>query len=110
MKLIKNIIINTVDIDSSVFFWSNFLETKKDKEISGYIWLKPNETGIVLGFQETSLPNSSLNSVHFDILVQNKKEATDRIIELGGNLIKEGGINNIVSDPNGTQFCVYAES
>jgi len=61
----------------------------------------------VLGFQQIESAQSGTANIHFDVLVDDLDQATSSAIKLGGKLISKQGINNIVADPDGNEFCVY---
>lgn len=105
---ITTIMINATDIEKLAEFWKALLDVEEDSRSGSYIWLKPmRDSLITIGFQKVKNTESNSSNVHFDIQVNDKDKTTDNVKRLGGALIHEGKINNIVSDPSGNQFCVY---
>ena len=108
---LRQVIINTANLDSLVAFWAGLLSVGVKEEMDGYTWLNPDrEGGVSVGFQEVDDDPESPNRIHIDILVDDLAEATDRVTKLGGTLISEHLMNNIVADPDGNEFCVYEDS
>ncbi len=106
----RHVIISTAEVDRLVAFWAGLLSVGIAEETDGYTWLHPDrEGGVSIGFQEVDEALDEPNHIHIDILVDDREEATERVIRLGGSLVREQRKNNIVADPDGNEFCVYVE-
>ena len=104
---ITTIMINTAEPEKLAEFWKALLGARESYKTDGFLWLRPAEGQPAIGFQKVSDADAMPQRVHIDILVDDKQAATKRVQELGGTLVQTSGINNIVADPAGNQFCVY---
>lgn len=104
---ITTVMINTKNPGRLAEFWKSLLGVDEDYKVGNFLWLKAMNGSPAIGFQKVEDKKDTNQSVHIDILVDNKQLVTEKVQELGGSLIQEGSINNIVADPEGNRFCVY---
>lgn len=107
--MITTVMINTANPEKLAEFWKALLDVDENFKTGNFLWLKNAEGSPAIGFQKVDSADIQPQRIHIDILVDDKAEATDRVKELGGSLVQEGNINNIVADPDGNQFCVYTQ-
>lgn len=106
---ITTVMINTANPEKLAEFWKELLCVEENYKVGNFLWLKAADGQPALGFQKVDDAESQPQRIHIDILVDDKAEATEQVKKLGGSLIQEGDINNIVTDPDGNQFCVYTQ-
>jgi predicted enzyme related to lactoylglutathione lyase len=108
---ITTVMFNTAYPEKLANFWKEFLGVEENFRIGNFLWLKPAAEGqTAIGFQKAEDAPASGRRIHFDVLVEDKSAATERVKELGGTLIMENAINKIVADTEGNKFCVYVHS
>lgn len=104
---ITTIMINTRNPERLAGFWKALLRVEESYKVDNFLWLKAADGSPAIGFQKVEDAKNRHQKIHIDILVEDKQSATKEVQRLGGSLIQEGSINNIVADPEGNQFCVY---
>lgn len=81
-----------------------------------YLDLVPPEPTLpVVYFQKVPESKVTKNRLHLDLLVDEPQRAIDRLVELGAALLglpktgSEGGWWQVMTDPDGNEFCVVRD-
>lgn len=114
---VRTIILNTESPERLVPFWSELLgvEVRENDDEAGIVWLHPDAPGGVnVGFQRVAQRAPGAPGVHVDIAVADIDVAAVRITELGGRVVAANRLDNgfrwnVMSDPDGNEFCVFVE-
>lgn len=106
---ITTVMINTENPERLAEFWKALLGVEENYKVNNFLWLKAAEGSPAIGFQKVENIKDGNQRIHIDLLVEDKQLATEEVQKLGGSLIQESSINNIVADPEGNQFCVYVQ-
>jgi catechol 2,3-dioxygenase-like lactoylglutathione lyase family enzyme len=110
---VTTVMVDTVDLDASAVFWSEFLGLEEVYRNDTYVYLSPmSEGGPHLAFQLVDEPRPGKNRLHLDIQVDDRVAATDQIIAAGGSFIAqvdEPGfpVWSVMADPQGNEFDIY---
>jgi hypothetical protein len=62
--------------------------------------------GPVLCFQQVPTRKYENNRLHLDISVPDRRQQVDRILALGGTIVRETPGYTVMHDPEGNQFCI----
>jgi catechol 2,3-dioxygenase-like lactoylglutathione lyase family enzyme len=62
--------------------------------------------GPVLCFQQVPMRKYENNRLHLDISVPDRRQQVDRILALGGTIVRETPGYTVMHDPEGNQFCI----
>jgi predicted enzyme related to lactoylglutathione lyase len=107
------IVIDTIDPEPLVTFWSALLGVERAGEFGPDYVLLTNGDGTVppIAFQRVPEAKTGKNRVHLDLTVEDVEEATRRVEELGGSTL--GGLREmdgyrwqVVTDPEGNELCL----
>ncbi len=107
------IVIDTIDPEPLVTFWSALLGVERAGEFGPDYVLLTNGDGTVppIAFQRVPEAKTGKNRVHLDVTVEDVEEATRRVEELGGSTL--GGLREVdgyrwqvVADPEGNELCL----
>ncbi|MEV7396634.1 VOC family protein [Aeromicrobium sp. NPDC092404] len=64
-----------------------------------------------LAFQKVTDPTPGKNRLHLDLSAPDREAETERLVAAGATLVErqelQGHRWNVLSDPDGNQFCVY---
>ncbi len=105
-----SVVINCVDVEPLVRFWSHLLDTKEAQRFPGFVWLEPSGEGApALAFQQVADPTPGRNRVHLDFATDDREGLIERVIELGGSRVEDHEIAGfhwtVLADPEGNEFC-----
>ena len=108
------VMIDTVDPEPLVAFWTALLETEVAYRTDDFVWLRRNAPdGIGLAFQRVPEAKNGKNRVHVDFVAPDIDEARVRVEELGGSLLFDRTHEDfrwlVLADPEGNEFCVSAD-
>jgi len=109
---VGSVVINVVDIDRAVAFWSALLGVGPARSIPGvFVWLEPQHPGgVSVALQKVPDAKSGRNRLHLDTGVADLDGSQARIEELGGSLVEThdmGGFTwRVMADPEGNEFCI----
>jgi len=110
---VTTIMVDTLDLDSSVQFWGDFLGLKELHRTPTYVYLdRIVEGGPHLGFQLVGEPRPEKNRLHLDIRVNDRAAAAEEIVAAGGSVVGEVDepgfpVWTVMTDPAGNEFCIY---
>jgi hypothetical protein len=62
--------------------------------------------GPILCFQQVPTRKYKNNRVHLDIAVPDRQREVERIVALGGTIVREPAGYTVMHDPEGNQFCI----
>src|ERR687897_3862468 len=106
--------IDTVDPDPLVAFWTALLGTEVAFESESFVWLRRSAPDAIgLAFQTVPEAKSGKNRVHVDFVAPDIDEVRARVEELGGSLLFDRSSDDgfrwlVLADPEGNEFCVSA--
>lgn len=109
---IGSVVINAIDHDLLVEFWSKLLDVEVTRSFPPHFtWLAPQrEGGISLAIQRVDNPTEGRNRVHLDTAVPDLDEAVARIESLGGSFVEDHEVSGfqwkVMADPEGNEFCI----
>ena len=107
---LRQVIINTTNLDGLVAFWAGLLSVGVKNETDSYTWLdEDRENGVIIGFHEVDEELEGPSRILINILVEDLEEATERASRLGAMVVSEESDNVIMTDPDGNEFCLYVE-
>ena len=95
-------------------FWSALLGGELHEPMPGWLRLGPSIEGRpLLDFQPVPEPKKGKSRVHLDLLTDDLDAAIARVLALGGSKTGERhdydeGTVVVLTDPEGTEFCVAA--
>ncbi|MGW7241579.1 VOC family protein [Streptomyces sp. NPDC054804] len=107
---VNALILDATDPERLAAFWSELLGRPVVGRMGPYVWLR-RESGLGLGFQQTSDPKSGKNRLHFDISSPDPAAEQQRVERLGGRRLQQyadGGFL-VMADPEGNEFCIIPE-
>ncbi len=107
------VMIDTVDPEPLVAFWTALLGTEVAYRTEDFVWLRRNAPdGIGLAFQLVPEAKNGKNRVHVDFVAPDIDEVRVRVEELGGSLLFDRTHEDfrwlVLADPEGNEFCVSA--
>ena len=108
------VMIDTVDPEPLVAFWTALLGTEVAYRSEDFVWLRRSAPdGIGLAFQHVPEAKSGKNRVHVDFVAPDIDEVRARVEELGGRLLFDRSHDDfrwlVLADPEGNEFCVSAD-
>lgn len=108
------VMIDTVDPEPLVAFWTALLGTEVAYRTEDFVWLRRNAPdGIGLAFQRVPEAKNGKNRVHVDFVAPDIDEVRVRVEELGGSLLFDRTHEDfrwlVLADPEGNEFCVSAD-
>ncbi len=110
------VMLDTVDLDAGVEFWSWFLDLEVVHRTDTYAHLSPMSAGGPhLALQRVAEPRPGKNRLHLDIRVDDRAAAEEAIVAAGGTRmgeVNEAGFPtwSVMADPLGNEFCIYEAS
>ncbi len=107
---IKDIVLDCVDLERQVTFWSALLDRPVATRIGPYVLLERRD-GIGLGFQQVTdarPDNDDKNRLHLDLGSTNPVAEQLRVERLGGRRLTgyDPGGFLVMADPEGNEFCI----
>jgi predicted enzyme related to lactoylglutathione lyase len=110
------IVIDTVDPDPLVTFWSALLGVERAGTFGpSYVMLTSGDGTVPpIAFQRVPEPKAVKNRVHLDVKVVDLEAATRRTEEIGGTRIgavrdMDGFRWQVMADPEGNEFCLVPD-
>ena len=98
------------DLETCAKFWSQVLGADILYQNDQYLRLGQKGERPTLLLQKVPEPHKVKNRVHIDLDVPNLDAAVSRVLELGGNKLRElneYGIKwAVMADPDGNEFCL----
>jgi predicted enzyme related to lactoylglutathione lyase len=110
--IVASVVVNTNDPDRLADFWSSLLDVQIARRSGPYfIWLAPqHEGGVSVAFQKVERPTEGRRRLHLDLQVEDREEAVERVIALGGSRVEDHTSGDfswtVMADPDGNEFCV----
>lgn len=107
------VMFDTHDLDGTVGFWQALLGLAAVHRTETYVYLEPMRPGGPhLAFQLVPEKKSVKNRLHLDIRVDDRAAAVEKVIELGGAVLREVEETGfppwvMMRDPEGNEFCLY---
>jgi predicted enzyme related to lactoylglutathione lyase len=102
------------DLETCAKFWSQVLGADILYQNDQYLRLGQKGERPSLLLQKVPEPHKVKNRVHIDLDVPDLDTAVSRVLELGGNKLRElheYGIKwAVMGDPNGNEFCLVQHS
>jgi predicted enzyme related to lactoylglutathione lyase len=111
---LHEITIDCVDVARVAAFWSQLLGGELSEPMPGWRRLEPSGAPRpLLNFQPVPEPKQGKSRIHLDMLTDDLDAALARVEALGGHQTGERheydeGTVVILTDPEGTEFCVVA--
>ncbi|MFD0855663.1 VOC family protein [Actinomadura adrarensis] len=104
---LRALVIDSVDPERLVAFWSELLGKPVVSRTGPYVWLE-SDRGLTVGFQKVLERKSGKNRVHFDVESPDPASERPRIEALGGRYLTEYADAGflVMADPEGNEFCV----
>jgi predicted enzyme related to lactoylglutathione lyase len=104
---LRALVIDSVDPEPLVAFWSELLGKPVVSRTGPYVWLE-SDGGPTIGFQKVRERKSGKNRVHFDLESPDPASERSRIEALGGRYLAEYADAGflVMADPEGNEFCV----
>jgi predicted enzyme related to lactoylglutathione lyase len=108
---IRNIGIDTNDVDRTVAFWQAATGYVERARISDYVLLAdPDGQGANVLVQQVPERRSGKNRLHLDLAVDDVDTASDTLVGLGATRLRRfdepGDTWVVLTDPDGNEFCV----
>lgn len=108
---IRNIGIDTNDLERTVAFWRAATGYVERARIPDYVLLgDPDGRGANLLVQRVPEPRSGKNRLHLDLAVDDVDEAAETLVRLGATRRRRfdqpGDTWVVLTDPDGNEFCV----
>jgi len=106
------ITVDTTDALSLAHWWADQLDGTIEQENDGwYVTVGLPGLAQKISFQKVSDPSPGKNRLHLDLGAPELEAETDRLISAGAALLERhempGGFRwNVLTDPDGNQFCV----
>jgi predicted enzyme related to lactoylglutathione lyase len=107
------VMVDTVDLDVAVPFWTKVLGLEVKYRDDQYAYLSDvTPGGPQLAFQKVPEPREGKNRLHLDVMVEDREAFAEWVQELGGSVIEAhdhpGGPTWVVmADPQGNEFCIF---
>lgn len=111
---LHEITIDCRDVPRVAGFWRDLLGGDLHEPLPGWLRLGASTDGRpMLNFQPVPEPKQGKSRVHLDLLSDDLNAAIDRVLSLGGRETGERheydeGDVVVLTDPEGTEFCVVA--
>ena len=111
---LHEITIDCADVLRVATFWAGLLGGEPYKPMPGWLRLgSSSDAGPVLNFQPVPEPKQGKARVHLDLLTDDLQATVNRVVALGGRTTGERhdydeGTVVVLTDPEGTEFCVVA--
>lgn len=105
-----SLVIDAVDLDAAVSFWSGLLGLAETHRFEQYALLEEIAPGTRLTIQQVDSITADKSPIHFDLAPADFDEFVARVEELGGRLLRI--INHpqydlvVMTDVSGNEFCV----
>jgi predicted enzyme related to lactoylglutathione lyase len=108
---IRNIGIDTNDVDRAVAFWQGATGYVERARITDYVMLAdPDGRGANVLVQRVPEPPSGKNRVHLDLSVDDVDAAATDLVRLGATRLRRfdepGDTWVVLTDPDGNEFCL----
>jgi predicted enzyme related to lactoylglutathione lyase len=108
---IRNIGIDTNDLDRSVAFWQGATGYVERARITDYVMLAdPGGRGANVLLQRVPEPRTGKNRLHLDLAVDDVDDAAAQLERLGATRLRRfdepGDTWVVLTDPDGNEFCV----
>ena len=108
---IRNIGIDTNDVDRTVAFWQAATGYVERARISDYVLLAdPGGQGANVLVQRVPERRSGKNRLHLDLAVDDVDTASETLVGLGATRLRRfdepGDTWVVLTDPDGNEFCV----
>ena len=108
---IRNIGIDTNDVDRTVAFWQAATGYVERARISDYVLLAdPDGQGANVLVQQVPERRSGKNRLHLDLAVDDVDTASETLVGLGATRLRRfdepGDTWVVLTDPDGNEFCV----
>jgi predicted enzyme related to lactoylglutathione lyase len=113
---LHEITIDCLDVPRVAGFWAALLGGQPSEPLPGWLRLPPSTAGgPMVNFQPVPEPKQGKARVHLDLVTDDLDAAIARVIALGGGETGERhdypeGSVVVLTDPEGTEFCVVAYS
>ena len=114
--VVTTVMHDTGDLAAACAFWCALLDLEVVFEDGTFAYLGQlgGEESPRLAFQQVPEPRLGKNRLHLDVRVPDRVAAEERIVELGGSKLgerQEGDfpVWSVMADPEGNEFCIYAE-
>jgi predicted enzyme related to lactoylglutathione lyase len=119
----RAIVVDCDDHERVAEFWRQVLDVEVAERMDGWVQLTPDPGGVYLAFQprsvgnpdgvgaDTEAPARRGMRLRPDLEVADIDAARDRIVELGGSLVRvvhepTGDTHVVMADPEGNEFCI----
>ena len=113
--VVTAVMFDTNDLDKSIDFWGEILDIHVAHRDERYVYMAQLADGAPrLAFQLVDEPRPGKNRLHFDLMVDDRKEFERHVISLGGAVVNEVSGEpgypewTVMADPLGNEFCIYA--
>lgn len=111
---IGTIMLDCIDLETMVAFWTRALGLEEKVRFPGYVWLgRVSDGGPSFAFQQVPDTKLGKNRMHFDLSSPDPEGFMLAVERLGGSKIRahetEGTTWTVCADPEGNEFCVTAE-
>ena len=112
---LHEITIDCVDVLRVAEFWAGLLGGELAQPLPGWRRLSGTAGAPMVNFQPVPEPKRGKSRVHLDLLTEDIDAAIDRAMSLGGHdtgqrHVYDEGTVVVLTDPEGTEFCVVAYS
>jgi catechol 2,3-dioxygenase-like lactoylglutathione lyase family enzyme len=104
-------VINTVDMETAIAFWTAALGyVVRGSDPTFAVLTDPRRRWSNLSLQHTDEPKRSLNRLHLDLYSSDREGEVARLEGLGATRVpwqyREGHDHIVMADPDGNEFCV----
>ena len=106
---VKSVTFDCTDALALAAFWAAALGSNVDEDsTTDRAWVEPaGWGGPNLWFRRVPEPKSAKNRQHFDLRAMGPVDAeVQRLVTLGGSVIRTDGELVVMADPEGNEFCV----
>ena len=107
---IQHLVFDAHDPQLVSAFWSEVLGRAIADDWGGFVRLAPDQSGTHLAFAAVPEAKITKNRLHLDITANDREQAVDRFIALGGSLVETRNQGDhtwsVMADPEGNEFCV----
>lgn len=107
---IQHLVFDTHDPQLVSAFWSEVLGRPVADDWGDFVRLAPDQSGARLAFASVPEAKIAKNRLHLDIAVDDRVQAVERFIALGGSLVETRNQGDqtwsVMADPEGNEFCV----
>ena len=102
--------IDSIDVEASVRFWSGVLGLDETHRFEEYVFLEDVVPGTHLAIQSVDEVPSAKSPIHFDIEPADFSRFEERVLGLGGTRVERVQTEHydlvVMADPSGNVFCV----